>query len=52
MEWIGIWRLVFFDVVNWFFGCLKDMMRVKIKKKYDSFWLLYVCVSCLIVSEY
>lgn len=27
-----MWRLVFFDVVNWFFGCLKDMMWVGIKK--------------------
>lgn len=28
-----MWRLVFFDVVNWFFGCLKDMIWVGIKKK-------------------
>lgn len=29
-----MWRLVFFDVVNWFFGCLKDIMWVGIKKIY------------------
>lgn len=33
MEWTGIWRLVLFDVVNWFPGCLKDMIWVGIKKK-------------------
>lgn len=33
MEWTGMWRLVLFDVVNWFPGCLKDMIWVGIKKK-------------------
>lgn len=47
MEWTGIWRLVLFDVVNWFPGCLKDMIWVGIKKKIDdSLWLLYACASC------
>lgn len=51
--WCGMDRnaetssLWFFDVVNWFPGCLKDMMRVGIKKKIDdSLWLLYACASC------
>lgn len=46
MEWTGMWRLVLFDVVNWFPGCLKDMMRVGIKKKKRQS-LVVVCM-CLV----
>lgn len=50
MEWIGIWRLVFFDVINWFFGCLKDMIWVGIKKK--NMIVFGCCMYVFRVNEY
>lgn len=50
MEWTGMWRLVLFDVINWFPGCLKDMIWVGIKKR--NMTVFGCCMHVPRVNEY